>query len=1073
VPKRSSPQLAKLSRPRLHKAVARERLFSLLDEAREHKPAICVFGPPGAGKTTLVASWLDVRSLKGIWYQIDPGDADLATFFYYLGEAAKPFTRKGQRPLPLLTPEYLQDIEGFARRFFRELFSRLPEDATLVLDNYQEVALAHVFHHLIAQAVDEVPAGATLIAVSRRDPPDAYARLIANDNVRLVDWDDLKLTMEETQSIARSKANVEAGEIGRLHELCGGWAAGLTLLLEHERKGVADLDPHHAEGVDAIFEYFATQIFDRVPRETQHFLVSTAFLPRVTVPVAQRLTGNAGAGAILEDLYRRHLFTHRRAGELQSYQYHALFQTFLKGRARQLLSAKEERALVLRAATLLEESGLSDDAVLLYAEAADWDGAARLIRSTAPDLLAQGRGQTLREWIGALPMDRAEADPWLTYWLGASLIAVDQEIARRRLEQAFTRFESNRDFKGQALAACGVIDSYYYEWSDFRQMPRWIAALERVLEQGLAFDSPETELHVYSSLLIAMLYGQPGHPLLPACVERVTQMIDQDMDVNHRVMAATFLLSYCALTCDLERGKQVVARAQPLLSDPRVTPLNQLWWRTRLGYLLWNLTEYETAAKVLRESEEIAESQGLAGLHSATILTLTYRLFVALGLEDFRTAEACVLRSEALYDSKRLMAVWHDRMSRIQLELGRGNARPAYDSGERVVSAAFDSGMTYIQVLCLIASARGYADFSSHDEVVSDLNRARNLATGTCFAYLESEILLTEAYSLLRHGHREKGLSCLVSAMEHARRTRYSYHMRWCSTMPYLCAEALAAGIEVDYVREVIRKYRLHPPSREIAEWPWPVRIRTLGCFEIWLDGGRLTFPGKAPRKPLALLKAIIALGGENVPEQKLSDAIWPGEEADTALKALDVNCVRLRKLLGRQDAVRVGDESVSLNPDLCWVDAWAFDQNCARAEGNGGAGEPSESLLGQALSLYQGEFLPTEPDAPWAIKQRERLRGKFTRLVETVGARLEAAGEWEQAIDCYRRGLAADELGESFYQGLMRCYRALGRSAEAMSEYRRMRHLLSVVLGIAPSTASQSLARTLQRDMPAQHDTP
>ena len=58
------PQLAKLTRPRLHKAVARERLFALLDEAREHKPAICVVGPPGAGKTTLIASWLDARDIK-------------------------------------------------------------------------------------------------------------------------------------------------------------------------------------------------------------------------------------------------------------------------------------------------------------------------------------------------------------------------------------------------------------------------------------------------------------------------------------------------------------------------------------------------------------------------------------------------------------------------------------------------------------------------------------------------------------------------------------------------------------------------------------------------------------------------------------------------------------------------------------------------------------------------------------------------------------------------------------------------------------------------------------------------
>ncbi|HEX7812316.1 MAG TPA: hypothetical protein VF460_10450 [Burkholderiales bacterium] len=95
---RKQPQLAKLTRPRLHRAIERRRLFAVLDEAHDHKAAICVVGPPGAGKTTLVASWLDARAIKGIWYQVDPGDADLATFFYYLGEATRPFLRRGQRP---------------------------------------------------------------------------------------------------------------------------------------------------------------------------------------------------------------------------------------------------------------------------------------------------------------------------------------------------------------------------------------------------------------------------------------------------------------------------------------------------------------------------------------------------------------------------------------------------------------------------------------------------------------------------------------------------------------------------------------------------------------------------------------------------------------------------------------------------------------------------------------------------------------------------------------------------------------------------------------------------------------
>jgi pentatricopeptide repeat protein len=70
--------------------------------------------------------------------------------------------------------------------------------------------------------------------------------------------------------------------------------------------------------------------------------------------------------------------------------------------------------------------------------------------------------------------------------------------------------------------------------------------------------------------------------------------------------------------------------------------------------------------------------------------------------------------------------------------------------------------------------------------------------------------------------------------------------------------------------------------------------------------------------------------------------------------------------------------------------------------------------------------------------------------------------------MDCYARGLDADDLAESFYQGLMRCHAAQGRIAEGIAVFRRLRQTLSVVLGVAPSTASEALVRRLHDQAPA-----
>jgi LuxR family maltose regulon positive regulatory protein len=164
------PALAKLSRPRLFDVLPRQRLFEALDQALE-RSCLWIYGPPGAGKTALVASFLEGRARDGIWYQVDDGDRDVSAFFYYLGLAAP----SGDPPLPLLTPEYLADTPSFTRRFFRLLCARYTAPALIVLDNYQHLGAETALHRLIATAIGELPDHVHLIVVSREPPPQAFA----------------------------------------------------------------------------------------------------------------------------------------------------------------------------------------------------------------------------------------------------------------------------------------------------------------------------------------------------------------------------------------------------------------------------------------------------------------------------------------------------------------------------------------------------------------------------------------------------------------------------------------------------------------------------------------------------------------------------------------------------------------------------------------------------------------------------------------------------------------------------------------------------------------------------------
>lgn len=1065
---RKQQQLAKLTRPRLHNAVARERLFALLDDAREHRPAICVVGPPGAGKTTLVASWLDSKKMKGIWYQVDPGDSDLATFFYYVSEAARQFARKGHRALPVLTPEYFHDVEGFARRFFRELFSRMPPSAVFVLDNYQEIPADSPLHALIVQAIEEMPTGMTMVMVSRRDPPECCARLIANARVSRLEWATLKFTLEETSSLKTVHVGVSDEFLKRIHDLSDGWAAGLTLLLS-DLGSITQSSGHGLSGREALFAYFADQILRQLPQPTREFLVITAMLSQVPVSLASAITANNSAGEILEDLFRRHLFTHRRGDQENVYWYHALFREFLTERASTVLGTDGLRLARHRAAIALEARGEFEEAFRLYSESGDWHAASRLTESAAEVLLAGGRSQTLQNWILSLPAQLLEERVFLRYWLGVSLLQTDPRDARRHLETAAARFFDASDLDGQALSIAAIINSYFYEWADFRPLRDWVNKLESLAGHARFDERPDLSRKLHTSLLAGMLYAAPGHPQLPRVVERMTHFLDDEMDANTRITMAVILLSYCNLTCDMERGRDVVARCGTLADAPKLTPLNQLWWQLRLGCHLALDGKYARAGESLDRAIDLCETHGFRGLRGTFLLIASYRLTTDASQGNLTEARKWYQRMVSYSNPIRPMDAWHLDESRVELEMLIGNYRLVAELGERAILRTIEAGMIYAEIQTLVNWGIGRAVLGDSDSFTQAIAKLRATCAGTCFGYFKCAADLLETYFLLEHGDRGLGRLRLAEALKAARVEKFMYpeSMRIAVIAPELFAEALRSGIESEYVIDTICRLQTLPPANAGATWPWPLKIRTLGGFEVWCDGRKLDFSGKVPRKPLALLKALIAYGGRNVAEYRIADALWPGEDADLAAKSLDVNLVRLKKLLGYSHAVILHDDVLSLNPDLCSIDVWSFEKSAEQAMRATHPDATTDKVC-EALDLYRGEFLPADAAAPWTLKSRERLRGVFLRLVEHEGKRLEVEHQWERAIDCYECGLKSDDLAETFYQGLMRCYRELDWRTEAMATYRKLRQMLSVVLGMAPSESTQALARTLQAESPA-----
>ncbi len=586
----------------------RERLFHPLAT----HPIVWITGPAGAGKTTLAASHLQQHDRPAFWYPLDHSDRLPAKLFQHLTQAADQTVGASAACLPSPTPESLTDAAGFARHFFTRLYRLLGRNGVLVLDDCHH--LPPETPELISQALTVRPKTIQVILIGRHDPPPVLARLQLYGHIARLDGSDLRLTLGEALALARlHHTGLEEAVIKRLHQETDGWIAGLVLLLAHPEPGAA------VANRQLLFDFFATEILAALSPAERHFMLRTALLPVIQIAAAERLTGHGGAAALLTELCRRHLFTHRHAGPVPGYVYHPLLRQFLLARLEAELSPGELAALRCRAAELWAESG-----------------------------------------------------------------------------------------------------------------------------------------------------------------------------------------------------------------------------------------QLEAAAALLTEK---------------------------------------------------------------------------------------------------------------------------------------------------------------------------------CALPP--------------------------PPDPTAESRPWPVKIYTLGRFTLVCHGRPLQFSGKAQKRPLDLLKVLIALGGRGIAITRIADILWPEAEGDHGRETLKVTLKRLRRLLPDAQVVELSAGQLTLNPECCWVDIWAFERGLGQYD--------DDDHLEKTLALYHAPFLAQEAEDPaWVLATRQRLQHKFLQASLTLGHRRETAGHWQRAITGYQHALEAEPLCEVLYQRLMHCHLALGQHAEGVRIYHQCRKLLANQLSIAPSAATETLYRQL-----------
>jgi LuxR family transcriptional regulator, maltose regulon positive regulatory protein len=1064
---RQSTVLAKLTPPRLPPIIERPRLYRSLAKTRE-RPIVWINAPPGFGKTTLVASYLRARKIRPLWYQLDEGDSDLATFFHYLGLTVQHGAPRQRSPLPHLTPEYLQGLPTFTRRFFENLYSRLKPPAVLVLDNYQEVPADSPFHEMLTVGVEAAPPGYKVIVMSRALPPPALARVLAAQQMSFIGEEALRLTKQESRNIVRlharskgPKANVRAEA---MHDELQGWVAGLVLLLEQPGANRASGMMMLQKPPQVIFDYLAQEVMHRLTPERQTFLMQTAFLPEMTAAMARQLTGIDAAADILAHLYQSRYFTERRGVTDYVYQYHPLFRQFLRSHANAVLTTEEVQTIQIKAAALLEQAGRIEEAFELHQGAGAIEETVRLILTRGAELLHQGRLQTLEGWLKHVPLERYEQAPWLYYWLGTCRMPVAPLECEGHFERAFDKFKANGDQAGMLLAATGMVSSIFVSWLDVTRSDRWIDILLGLVPPHVAFPSKEIEIQVTFCLFYALIWRRPQRVVIAPWLTRAQSFLKTTPDIEKYSLLPSMMALLCSWKGDLASAQKYSTILQAVGESETTPPLIRLTYYANRAVLEWQHGDAQQALEVVEQGLALAKRAGVHVFDSALFGSGVYGSLLQgdLGRAErylqhtapLVTSPSHFMRANFLFQS-----AWVVRM--------RGDLTKAWELVQEGLEVTGLRGSPFPEADYCRAAAELLHGLGNDRRARHYLNRVRFIAEETDSFYLRYIGHLLESQFDFDQGREKAGLDALRKALVIGKDKGLGFYGWWIpETMARLYAKALEANIEMEYVQDLIRKTRLVPVGSASASeaWPWPVKIYTLGRFEVYLDGKPLPSRRKVPYRVLHLLKVIVALGTKSIAIPRLIDALWPDAEGDVGYETFHKTLQRLRRLLNYDQIIQVREGKVVLNRELCWVDVIAFEdlENHAALDDGELRGRTRIDHYQRMIALYRGLFLDEEECGSWVNHRRERLRQGFIEAVEKVSDWQKGTGRPEEALIVLEHALKVDPLAEPLYLRLIKLLQTVGRQDAAKTVLTQYRKTCPALVGRKLSVEIERLGKTL-----------
>ncbi|MBN1994676.1 MAG: tetratricopeptide repeat protein [Anaerolineae bacterium] len=1045
--------------PALNLIHRRARLLDTLAGFIEaHYRLITVYAPGGYGKSILLADFAQTTDLPVCWCSLEPADRDPTSFLTLL---AYSITDRFHE----IEPDRLLKVvqQGDTQVSIRHLADLLANVGPhlIIIDDYHKAVSAGMTLAL-NRLLEQLPSTSTMIVAARGDmalETGQIIDLLIAEQATGLSEEELRFTPAELQRVMRKRfgRQIDLATAAEIAQATDGNIAQILLTghLMHADELLGRLGQRLGDDREVIYDYLATEVFDKQPPELQRFMLRTAILPEMTAELCNELLEITDAHTYLEQLIRRDLFiTQVGVG----FRYHDLFAEFLQTKL-----AEDEQLygqISVKAGHLLTARSRFEEAAALYLSVQAWDETVTLLENRGGFFYDTGRALTLHNWLAQIPKQELNQRPRLLLLQGR-VLANDlskPEAAQTLFKQAAQQFSRQDDLIGAAEAEVWQSVSLRM----MGQAEESLALVSKGLAQLDALDA-EKRVIAWATRYRGIAYGVSGK--VPESISDLYQAL-----ALFERIGDTYNIGICHhdIGISLERQGHVDGAINHFRQAIQI-------WETlgngndlarslnSLGVSLQMLGHYDEALERFNESIEIALRIGAisraayaqASIGDVYLACQKYELSDEAFTKSTELARQVGAKSLEIYNVvKQGECLFQQQQLDQALSLSISAQHHAAENGLN-----FEKGLACtLQAKIYVRRARYRDSYSLFAEALTSFAQSDILE--------QARVRLWWGYSLLLDCKAKAAFEQLQKAIGLA------------LTMDQL---RVGLGPTVGETQQLLLHFRHHADTspgvrdsiRALLEEKQSTLQTSRPSLQVFAFGPAslivageykhfLSMRGSVHKMPEFLLYLILEGRGEGCRWNDISVALWPDIEPEKASDSFHHVLKRLRSsIFGRSDYITVQNDIYRINSDyLEWCDALAFESLFQEAS----IAPPKEKLALQLelIDLYRGEFLASFELEEWGATYRTKYEIQFLQMINLTSEQLLEARDPRHALTVINKGLARDNFREDLHCNALRAYAQLGLYDDLKDYYREINKFFKEELGEPPAPETQQLYKQL-----------